>query len=695
MCADIKQELNEPLPGEETIGKPRLDTLISTFPGLIYRCLNDASWATEFVSAGVYDLTEHRPEEFFGRNAIFYPSLIHPNDHDRVFAEVHSAVKDKRAFQMSYRIVTASGKEKWVLEQGNALYDAHDRLVALQGYVVDITQQKNLEVALREKAALLDRAHDAIVVSRLDGRITYWNKGAERIFGWSADEAIGKNMIDLAILDPAKRRAAVQVAVQQGDWRGEIRKRQKSGQTILVEAHYTLVKDENGQPQSIFAIETDITQRKAAESQIESLTFYDPLTGLPNRRLLRDRLKHALEAAERNSHNGGILFIDLDNFKGINDALGHDKGDSLLKQVAQRLENLLRKSNTIARFGGDEFVVLIEDLDPDIYMASRQAELVAEKILASFKAPFRLDGNEYHTTPSVGIVVFGETASNVDELLQRADLAMYRAKAAGRNTIRFFDPVMQANISERLLLESDFRIGLEEKQFSLFYQPQCDAAYQVKGVEALVRWRRNGTGLVSPTVFVPMAEETGLIVQLGEWILESACRQLVSWAAIPEKSHLTIAVNVSVKQFHYPDFIEQLLATVRDTGADPRKLKVELTESLLVESMEEAIEKMTILKNNGIALSLDDFGTGYSSLSYLKRLPLDQIKIDRSFVKDLLTDVSDAAIAQAIVALGKSLRLEVIAEGVETEEQRALLEQQGCHLYQGYLFGRPAPAETI
>jgi diguanylate cyclase (GGDEF)-like protein len=441
---------------------------------------------------------------------------------------------------------------------------------------------------------------------------------------------------------------------------------------------------------------SDITERKAAQDRIQSLAFYDPLTGLPNRRLLMDRLSQAVAAGARHQRKGALLFVDLDDFKTINDTLGHHKGDLLLEQVAQRLSACIREGDTVARLGGDEFVVMLADLSENALGAAAQTEAVGEKILAMLNQPYHLERHECRSTASIGITLFGGNAQEgIDEPLKRADLAMYQAKAAGRNTLRFFDPQMQAVVRARAALETDLRVALEQQQFLLYYQPQVAADGSLTGAEALVRWQHPTRGLVSPSDFIPLAEDTGLILPLGQWVLETACAQLAAWAASPEHAHWKLAVNVSARQFRQPHFVAQVLATLEHTGANPQRLKLELTESLLVDNVDEVITKMGALKGIGVGFSLDDFGTGYSSLSYLKLLPLDQLKIDQSFVRDLLSDPDDAAIARAIVALGHSLGLQVIAEGVETAQQRDMLADLGCDAYQGYYFGHPAPAADL
>jgi len=417
---------------------------------------------------------------------------------------------------------------------------------------------------------------------------------------------------------------------------------------------------------------------------------------LPNRRLLLDRLQQALALSVRTGRQGALLLIDLDNFKSINDTQGHAVGDLLLIDAANRLQGCVRGGDTAARLGGDEFVVLLEDMDTDEQAAAAQAETVGEKILATIGQPYLINDHEFHSTASIGVTLFRGTIKTMEEMLKRADVALYQAKAEGRNTLRFFDPAMQAAISNRVALESDLRRAVSgQEEFLLYYQPQIDSSGRLIGAEALVRWQHPVRGMVSPAEFIPLAEETGLILPLGHWVLTTACQQLVAWAAQPATAHITVAVNVSAKQFRLPTFVDEVLTLIDFFKIDPTRLKLEVTESLLLDNVDDIIAKMTALKARGISFSMDDFGTGYSSLSYLKRLPLYQLKIDQSFVRDVLTDPNDAAIARTIVALAQSMNLMVIAEGVETEEQRVFLDMNGCHAFQGYLFSRPVPANEF
>ncbi len=440
---------------------------------------------------------------------------------------------------------------------------------------------------------------------------------------------------------------------------------------------------------------TDITEQKRREDESQRLAFYDTLTGLPNRRLLLDRLAQAMVVSGRNQKHGALLFIDLDNFKDLNDTMGHDVGDQLLERVANRLVTCIRQGDTVARFGGDEFVVMLEDLQGDLKGASDQVKTVSEKILATLNLPFELGGKTHYSTPSIGIAVFSGQVDGVDELLKRADLAMYQAKSAGRNTLRFFDPEMQAAVTQRAALEVDLRHGLERGELVLHYQTVVSHQGRVTGVEALVRWHHPQRGLVPPNQFIPVAEQTGLILPIGQWVLKTACAQLVEWAEDPLTKYLTLSVNISAREFHEADFVAETMRMLKQSGANANLLKLELTESLLLGDIQDTGKKMGQLRESGVRFALDDFGTGYSSLSYLRQLPLDELKIDQSFVRDVLTDPNDAAIAKTIIALAHSLGLSVVAEGVETTGQREFLARHGCESFQGYLFGLPLPVAEI
>jgi len=456
---------------------------------------------------------------------------------------------------------------------------------------------------------------------------------------------------------------------------------------------------QDGKVTSLHGAIQDITQRKLDAIRIHELAFADPVTALANRRLLMDRLEVAIAACLRYQRHGAMLAIDIDGFKLINDSLGHAKGDMLLRAVAAELLQMVRDGDTVARIGADEFVVLLTDLSSTLEEAVEQTRKVADKLLNGLCKSYPLEGLTHYGTSSIGVTLFGGAAENLEEPMKRADLALAQAKASGGNSMFFFEPPMQAMIERRIVLESAMRQALAQGQFQVYYQPQLLCAdglqQQVSGAEALVRWMHPRQGMISPAEFIPVAEASGQIIALGQWVLLSACRQIAAWTHDPRSKNLTVSVNVSPRQFHQSDFVAVVLQTLTETAANPRRLKLELTEGMLVANLDEVILKMNALKTVGVQFSLDDFGTGYSSLSYLKRLPLDQLKIDQSFVRDIQTDPNDAAIAQTIIALGSSLGLSIIAEGVETEGQREFLSAAGCHAFQGYLFGRPMPIEDF
>jgi diguanylate cyclase (GGDEF)-like protein len=429
----------------------------------------------------------------------------------------------------------------------------------------------------------------------------------------------------------------------------------------------------------------------ASKAKVEHLAFFDPLTGLSNRRMLMDRLQHAVEASARSRQRGALLFLDLDRFKTLNDTLGHDVGDELLIQVAQRLTATVRAQDSVARLGGDEFVVMLTDLTADKHRAVSVAQNVGQKVLASLNAPYLLAGRQHVSTCSIGAAIFGGDAQSPADILKQADIAMYQAKANGRNAFCFFDPQMQADITARADLERDLWVALAENQFQLYYQSQHQLDGPVVGAEVLLRWHHPQRGMVSPGEFIPVAEESELILPIGHWVLRTACQQLAAWRDDPVCQHLLLSVNVSARQFLQPSFVAEVAAVIQETGISPESLKLELTESLVLENVESTIQKMTELKALGVQFSVDDFGTGHSSLAYLTRLPLDQLKIDQSFVRNIGIKATDGVIVQTIIGMARNLGLEVIAEGVETQAQQEFLALHGCTMFQGYFFSQPIP----
>jgi diguanylate cyclase (GGDEF)-like protein len=540
--------------------------------------------------------------------------------------------------------------------------------------------------------ATLQAIPDVMLEMGLDGTYHDYHAPRSNTSFPAADFFLGKNVHDVLPSDAAQSiMAALQEANQQGHSEGKEFAMDTPRGAFWFEISLTKKAGGGRTEPRFIVLARNVTQRKASEEEINKLAFFDPLTNLPNRRLMLDRLRQALSVSARSGRMGALFFIDLDNFKTLNDTQGHDMGDLLLQQIAQRLTQCVRMGDTVARLGGDEFVVMIEELSVNRDDAAAQSETIGEKILATISQPCPLAGLDYLITPSIGITLYSDHLQSTDELLKQADLAMYQAKSAGRNTLRFFDPTMQSVVTARVGLEADIRNGILRDQFQLYYQPQINREGLTVGAEALIRWPHPERGMISPAEFIPLAEDSGLILPLGNWVLETSCTQLAQWAHADYTKLLTLSVNVSSRQFRQPDFVSYVLDLISYTGVNPKRLKLELTESLLVDNVEETTAKMVALKQMGVGFSLDDFGTGYSSLSYLKRLPLDQLKIDQSFICDLMTDPNDAAIALAVITLGHSLGLTVIAEGVETQAQRDFLHNQGCDAYQGYLLGRPMP----
>jgi diguanylate cyclase (GGDEF)-like protein/PAS domain S-box-containing protein len=568
-------------------------------------------------------------------------------------------------------------------------------------FIEDITERKKAEKELLEtnqKLALqFDQAPLGVIEWDRDFRVVQWNPAAEKIFGFSAEQALGQHA---SFIVPEAERSNVDSIMNEllsgtGGRNSVNENVRRNGESIQCDWYNAPLRDATGEVVGAISLVDNITSRKLAEDEIRNLAFYDHLTGLPNRRLLIDRVRQAMASSGRSAKYCALLFLDLDNFKTLNDTLGHDIGDLLLQQVAKRVSSCVRNGDTVARLGGDEFVVLLEELSEFMQEAVMQTEIVGSKILAAFTQPYQLDNYEHLSTTSIGVTLFAHHDSSTDDLLKRADLAMYQAKAEGRNTLRFFDPDMQTAVMTRAAMEESFREALLNNQFELHYQAQVTAEGQISGAEVLLRWLHPGRGMVSPVEFIPFAEESGLILPLGRWVLETACAQLAQWAMRSEMAHLSVAVNVSSRQLKHPNFVDEVLSILDHSGANPHRLKLELTESLLVDDVEDAISKMTALKAKGVGFSLDDFGTGYSSLSYLKRLPLDQLKIDQGFVKHVLTDPNDMAIAKMIIVLADSLGLAVIAEGVETLEQRNFLADLGCLAYQGFLISRPLALDAF
>lgn len=646
------------------------------------------------LSKHLYQILESQP---IAANASFEVLLqiVHPADRDRVNRAYHELLLEQKLYELTHRLLMSDGRIKWVEVRCSTYSAGQEESLRVIGTVQDVTLREENALQLRIAAVAFD-TQEAIMVTDEQGLIIKVNAAFEHTTGYTQAEVEGHTprILQSGQHDANFYRAMWQAIISEGKWAGEVFDRRKSGEIYPKWLTITAVKT-RGEVSHYVAVFVDITERKKAEDEIRNLAFYDPLTRQPNRRLLMDRLRAALSLSVRSRHYGAVLFLDMDKFKIINDTLGHDYGDLLLVQVAERIQSCVRDVDTVARLGGDEFVVLLEEMDVHAEAASQKVMLIAEKIRAALTEPYQLKQHVRHSSPSIGICLYFGTDESADNLLKHADLAMYQVKDAGRNAVRFFDPAMQLAVETHAALEADLRHAVQQGQLQLYYQIQVDGDHIPVGAEALLRWIHPERGMVSPAKFIPVAEESALIIELGNWALDTACRQLSVWAKDEQTRNLTLAVNVSAKQFKQLDFVAQIDAVLRNYAVEPSRLKLELTESVVLNDVTDVIAKMHALKALGIKLSMDDFGTGYSSLSYLKLLPLDQLKIDQSFVRDIASDPNDAVMVKTIIDMGRNFRLHVIAEGVETESQFDFLKENGCMAYQGYLFSKPVPIELF
>ena len=663
----------------------------ATFDGRILRC-----------NARFAQIIGYPMEEIPGKTVLELTPPEYRSESTEALAQFVAGDSDTTGFEKPY--LRKNGTITWIRLTASIRRDRNGQPLHLVTFIADINARKAAEARLAAAMEALQisearyrtvfqTSRDALSISNLsDGRYMEVNQAFLDLLGFEREELIGRTVGSLGIwVDLKDRENIVELLRQNSSLRDEkARLRKKNGDVFWILLSATVIDIEG--TACIFAVTRDISDARAAEDEIRNLAFYDRVTRLPNRRLLLDRLSRMLSSDSRNGRKKILLFVNLDDFKSVNDTLGHQTGDLLLQDVARRLTGCVREADTVARFGADEFVVIFEGVSETADGAADEAEILGEKILAALREPYLLDGRECQSTASIGITVFGSKRESSNAVLQQAGIATHQAKTAGGNTIRFFSPALQAAVNARAAMKEDLSRAIGENQFLLYYQPQVDSTGLI-GSEALIRWNHPVRGIVSPYEFIPLAEETGLILELGDWALETACRQIALWDG--RKLSAPVSVNISARQFAQADFVDKTLATIARAGADPKKLKLELTESMLANNIEEVIAKMTLLKSHGLSFALDDFGTGYSSLSYLKRLPLDQLKIDRAFVSDILKDVASAAIAQTIISLGRAIGLSVIAEGVETEDQRKFLSSLGVHSFQGYLFSRPLPLEEF
>jgi diguanylate cyclase (GGDEF)-like protein/PAS domain S-box-containing protein len=656
-----------------------LDDLQDTY----YR--TDSKGIVTRASRSVKQLLGYDAEEFVGRRLA--DSYCTPQDRDEFLARMRA--NGGHIVGGESRLRHKDGHEVWVLTTAHFILDASGAVIGVEGTTRDNTRQRKAEAELRLAAKVFESSGEAIMITDAAGCILSVNQAFSLVTGYQATEVAGRNASLLASGRHSREffSGMWQSVLHTGYWSGEIWNKRRNGEIFPEWLSLSSVRDAEGRVTHLVGIFSDISERKAAEARIAFLAHHDALTGLPNRLLLKDRMEQAIVHCERSGNKVALLFVDLDRFKAVNDTYGHPVGDALLRDAAQRLLACVRESDTISRHGGDEFLVVLTDLQ-----SSEVPAQIAGKIMAALGQPFHIEAHEAAISASVGIAVYPDDGADFGELLKKADTAMYHAKESGRNAFRFYTQRMNADAQERLDLHSRLRRALERKEFVLHYQPLFDLrSGRIVGGEALVRWQSPEQGLVAPGLFIPAAEHSGLIVPLGEWVLHEACAELAHWHA-QGCSQLSMAVNISAIQFRRGDVEETVRRALDATGAQPTSLELELTESILIDGAEQVLATIRRLQGLGVRLAIDDFGTGYSSLAYLKRFAVDKLKIDQSFVRDIVTDQDDAAIVRAVIQMARSLNLHVLAEGVETEAVASELRKLDCDLVQGYHFGRPMPA---
>jgi diguanylate cyclase (GGDEF)-like protein/PAS domain S-box-containing protein len=660
---------------------------MANMPEVVWKV--DAKGHVLFISAAVNTVLGYSEAEFYQQGESLWFNSIHPDDKDRVKQSFEALLNDRTLYDIEYRFQRKNGEWFWAHDRAVTTTDT-DGILVTTGLLSDITERKTSDEALQKLAAIVEFSQDAIIGETVEGVITSWNRAAERIYGYTKAEAVGRN---ISFLLPAHRQAEMpaildEVRIGLALEPFETQRVTKAGSILDVLVAISPIKDTHGRVTGASAIVRDITDRKIAEAQIKFLAYHDALTGLPNRALALDRLSNALAGARRRKSKVAVLFLDLDRFKLINDSLGHAAGDILLQVVAKRLKSCIREQDTVARLSGDEFLILLSDINniPDVAIA-------AERIMDAITAEFVIQDQPLNIRCSLGISIFPEHGEDCETLMKYADAAMYSAKENGRNNYRFFTGDMNDESVERLTLEHGLKLALGNKELFLVYQPQLDIATgNITGMEALLRWQNPDIGLVPPDKFIPIAENSGMIVTIGEWVLRTACAQARRWQeeGLPP---VPVAVNVSAVQFRQENFCDLIRRVLHETGLAPQYLELELTESLLLADADVTLSVVRELRDIGVTLAIDDFGTGYSSFSHLRKFRFNKLKIDRSFLRDVAVNSDDAAITAAIISMGKSLKLKVIAEGVETEAQMSFLRSHQCDEIQGYYFSKPLTAE--
>ncbi|MBF8176716.1 EAL domain-containing protein [Herminiimonas contaminans] len=683
-------------PADPTLQARLLSTLLANLEGMVYRCRLDAHWTMEFVSEGCFALTGYTEEDLLFNSRISYEQITHPDDRQHVRDTIQEAVQNNRRFDIEYRIVRADGSIRHVWERGTNI--SHDTWDILEGFIQDVTERKQADEALREAErryrSIFENAIEGIYQSTPNDGYLAVNPALARMYGYDSPQQLISTLRDIdhqVYVDPQRRLEFKRLMSKHGVVTNfESRVHRRNGEIIWISENARSVYNSDGTLLFFEGTVEAITERKLHEAEIQFQATHDALTGLPNRTLLYDRMQRAVLHSQRYGNLTAIAFLDLDQFKFINDSLGHQVGDELLKITAQRLTSCLRESDTVARQGGDEFVLLLTDQPNEEAITHTM-----QRVLHEVSQPWKANDLEFQITCSIGVTLCPDDGRDAETLLKNADSAMYKAKELGRNNFQYFSAEMNTSVTDRLELLNRLRQAISNEDFVLHYQPKvCLASHKITGAEALVRWNSAHSGMVSPASFIPLAEETGLIIPLGEWVLRTACRQNRAWQesgypAIP------ISVNLSPRQLARGDIVEVVERILDETGLQPQYLELEITESVMTTDVEKSFALLTRLRALGVKISLDDFGTGYSSLSYLKRFPVDTLKIDQSFVRDIATDQDSAAIVKAIISLGRNLNLTVLAEGIESAEQFRFLLENGCDEGQGYLMSKPIPNKNF
>ncbi|MFT3905376.1 MAG: EAL domain-containing protein [Steroidobacteraceae bacterium] len=675
-----------------------LRTLIGNLEGIVFRCRNDEPWTMEFISQGCLKLTGYAPEQLLHNAATSFNALIHPDDRAPVRERCARAVIDRSPYQLEYRLLHADGSVRWVWERGVPVFDAADQLAFFEGFIEDISERRHAEQALREAEqsyhSLFENVLEGVFRTSADGRYLMANPALARIYGYDSPAQLLGAVNDISrqiYVDPQRRAEFRRQVMETGTISGfESQVYRRDGSVIWISENARARHGADGDLQYFEGTVEEVTERRQYQARIEQQANFDALTGLANRSLLNERLQAAIQQAEQCAAQVAVAFIDLDQFKFINDTFGHQLGDQLLQTMSERLRGCVGPQDTVARQGGDEFVLLLRDCGSVVEVTRR-----IDGVLAAIAQPWQAGKREFQITSSIGVALYPADGRSADVLLRNADSAMYKAKDSGRNNFQFFTGEMSRMMAERLSTENRLRGALKRRQFLLHYQPRVDAHDgRIVGAEALLRWRVPQRGLVPPDKFIGLAEDTGLIVPIGAWVLDTACQQNRAWQ-LEGLPPVVVSVNVSARQFCEQDFVATVAAALQNSGLAPQYLQLELTESLLMRDAEQAVIMLERLKRLGVQIALDDFGTGFSSLSYLKRFPVDYLKIDRSFVTDLAHDPDDAAIVQAVIALGHKLGLKVVAEGVEDEHQRVYLAHSQCDEMQGFHLGMPMLAHDF